>query len=688
MSFSQRGNALRSVHSRVGLARAIVGLILFTAVYAHADSPIALKAGATTPEADLTSAGMTLGGSLSGPQWRPLSGLALSPQLELFLARQHIGLASDTEGSSYTLDFIEVPLLLRAELMLGSRSLYAMAGGYGSLLLRADETDAAGLMSSADMASRYDFGLLAGGGLSLASSRWGELFAEVRYQRGYRNLLSHSEHKNQVFSLLLGYGLGTSAADARSSRGGDRRLTLKGGLVATRFQSPGTAGTPHVPGFAFGGALSPVRLGSWLALVPQVELAFVHRGEHPGVMPAGALSLDDVDVSTLVRGEVVIADRALYGLAGVYGSVLIRAQQNLNGEISPMRDAVRPLDAGWLAGGGIDFGALGNAALSLEVRYQRGFFDRLSATEDVATQRSLSLALGITYGVPSKTPRGAAETDPAALYSANDQNGTRHVTSVRVGRVGDRWLRDLQFLRIERSQRDEAYGYQVTYHIADHGDVVLFWSRDDIDFNDDKSGHYRGTTMALKRGRLWYPTRITRRSLPAVHGGILQLEEVYAEQANGAIEAMEGFALVAGLGGGKPTLRASAPRRMTRSAAARITVLDDATLAGVRGMGPLQSFRSFRALKRALGPAGPGKHWHHIVEQTKGNVSRFSAESIHNTANVISLDAGIHRQISAYYSRIRPFTGGVTVREWLSTQSLEAQRQFGIQILKIFGAIP
>ncbi len=567
MNPSQRRNAPRSPHLRRSIAHILAGLVLLATVYAHADSPIALKAGATTPQTDLTSAGMTLGGSLSGPQWRPLSGIVLSPQLELFLARQHIGRAPNTEDSAYTLDFLEVPLLLRAELTLGSRSLYAIAGGYGSLLLRADETDAAGLMSPADMASRYDFGLLAGGGLSLASSRWGELSAEVRYQRGYRSLLSHSEHKNQVFSLLLGYGLGTSATDTRSPRSGDRRLTLKGGLVATRFQSPNAAGTPHAPGFAFGGAFAPARFGSWLALVPQVEFAFVHRGEHHGVMPTGALSLDDVDVSTLVRGEVAIADRAFYGLAGVYGSVLIRAQQNLNGEISPMRDAVRPLDAGWLAGAGIDFGTLGNAALSLEVRYQRGFFDRLSATEDIATQRSLSLALGITYGAPSTPPRGTADADPTALYSANDRGDTQHVTSVRIGRVGDRWLQDLQFLRIERSKRDEAYGYQVTYHIADHGDLALFWSRDNIDFSDDKSGHYRRKPMALKRGRLWYPTRITRRSLPAVHRGILQLEKVYAEQADGAIEAMEGFALVAGLGGGTPKLRRTAPSGASRGSA-------------------------------------------------------------------------------------------------------------------------
>jgi RHS repeat-associated protein len=98
-----------------------------------------------------------------------------------------------------------------------------------------------------------------------------------------------------------------------------------------------------------------------------------------------------------------------------------------------------------------------------------------------------------------------------------------------------------------------------------------------------------------------------------------------------------------------------------------------------------QGFHSFPALKRALGPAGPDMHWHHVVEQTRGNVGRFGAETIHNTQNVIALDVGVHRQISAYYSRIQPFTGGQIVRNWLSTQSFEAQREFGVRVLRDFG---
>ncbi|MBN8468053.1 hypothetical protein JYJ95_16145 [Corallococcus exiguus] len=98
-----------------------------------------------------------------------------------------------------------------------------------------------------------------------------------------------------------------------------------------------------------------------------------------------------------------------------------------------------------------------------------------------------------------------------------------------------------------------------------------------------------------------------------------------------------------------------------------------------------RSWGSFSGLKRALGPAGDGKQWHHIVEQTPGNVNRFGPEAIHNTENVIQLEQGLHKRLSGFYSSIQQeITGSriLTVRQWLSTQSLEAQRDFGLQAIE------
>jgi hypothetical protein len=98
-----------------------------------------------------------------------------------------------------------------------------------------------------------------------------------------------------------------------------------------------------------------------------------------------------------------------------------------------------------------------------------------------------------------------------------------------------------------------------------------------------------------------------------------------------------------------------------------------------------RSWGSFNGLKNALGPAGEGKQWHHIVEQTPGNVERFGPHAVHNTENVIPLEQGLHTQLSAFYSRkIVRITGSreLTVRQWLSTQSYEAQRAFGLQAIE------
>jgi hypothetical protein len=94
-----------------------------------------------------------------------------------------------------------------------------------------------------------------------------------------------------------------------------------------------------------------------------------------------------------------------------------------------------------------------------------------------------------------------------------------------------------------------------------------------------------------------------------------------------------------------------------------------------------RAWGSFGGFKSAMGKAGPGKEWHHIVEQTPGNAKRFGGEALHNTENVIALDKALHDKVSAFYSRIRFFvtkSTKLTVRQWLSTQSYEAQREFGL----------
>jgi hypothetical protein len=94
-----------------------------------------------------------------------------------------------------------------------------------------------------------------------------------------------------------------------------------------------------------------------------------------------------------------------------------------------------------------------------------------------------------------------------------------------------------------------------------------------------------------------------------------------------------------------------------------------------------RAWGSFSGFKSAMGSAGNRKQWHHIVEQTPGNVSRFGGEALHNTENVIALGKDLHRDVSAFYSSVRPSitkSTKLTIRKWLSTQSYEAQREFGL----------
>jgi hypothetical protein len=93
-----------------------------------------------------------------------------------------------------------------------------------------------------------------------------------------------------------------------------------------------------------------------------------------------------------------------------------------------------------------------------------------------------------------------------------------------------------------------------------------------------------------------------------------------------------------------------------------------------------RAWGSFSGFKKAMGKAGPGKQWHHIVEQTPGNVNRFGPQALHNTENIVPLEESLHTRVSAFYSSVqRELTNSTwTVRQWLSTQTYEAQREFGL----------
>ena len=103
-------------------------------------------------------------------------------------------------------------------------------------------------------------------------------------------------------------------------------------------------------------------------------------------------------------------------------------------------------------------------------------------------------------------------------------------------------------------------------------------------------------------------------------------------------------------------------------------------------------YSTFAKFKADYGNAGQGNAWHHIVEQRAENVASFGAEAINHPDNLVKISdvsGSLHRKVCGYYQSKQPsFTGNLTVRQWLSGQSYNAQYKFGIQVLKMYGWNP
>ena len=95
-------------------------------------------------------------------------------------------------------------------------------------------------------------------------------------------------------------------------------------------------------------------------------------------------------------------------------------------------------------------------------------------------------------------------------------------------------------------------------------------------------------------------------------------------------------------------------------------------------------FEDILALR--FGSAGSGYEYHHIIEQGGTNAASFPAQELQNTDNIIRIPTLLHQAINAEYSR-RAKRAGLTVRQWLQTQSLSVQREEGVRILRDLGII-
>jgi RHS repeat-associated protein len=95
----------------------------------------------------------------------------------------------------------------------------------------------------------------------------------------------------------------------------------------------------------------------------------------------------------------------------------------------------------------------------------------------------------------------------------------------------------------------------------------------------------------------------------------------------------------------------------------------------------LPGYKTFSAAKRELGSPGVGNVFDHTVEQSQIGRSGFAPEEIHSPYNLNPVPAGLNQLKANYYSSIRPFTGGGTVRDWLTGQSFADQYEFGMDMM-------
>jgi len=91
---------------------------------------------------------------------------------------------------------------------------------------------------------------------------------------------------------------------------------------------------------------------------------------------------------------------------------------------------------------------------------------------------------------------------------------------------------------------------------------------------------------------------------------------------------------------------------------------------------------SVELLAKRFGPAGDGQQYHHIVTQGGANADNISAEQLQNTENIIRLPTLLHEAVNAEYSKLLQDGTGMTMYQWLQTQSYDVQREEGLKILR------
>ena len=231
---------------------------------------------------------------------------------------------------------------------------------------------------------------------------------------------------------------------------------------------------------------------------------------------------------------------------------------------------------------------------------------------------------------------------------------------------------------IKMNEHEDALGLNQYTLLIDYaavwqsGNLYVYCGNNPVMYVDPSGAFFITTTALLIAGGI---------ALFGTIGGLIGNKIANEKGATGweKVNYIVGGAVIGGTVGAVAGYVA-APAVISATGIAGISV----TAAGISTVGTGVGYATFDLLKNALGPAGPGYQWHHIVEQCQQWRSGFDAYMIQNTNNIVRVTEEVHKQISRYYSSIQDFTGGQVFRDWLTNQSFEVQYEWGKKILEMF----
>lgn len=188
--------------------------LMSPSVRAQPEPGVALKSGpnAATDTRDHRANRYGISGGLAGYLQQSLtSKLSIAGQMELLYTPR--GAEVVREGRYLGMirgHYLDIMLVARPEVYLGTASVYLLIGGGLNLLLGANLEDASGMrVDLTEFYRRRDIALLAGVGVKLhlprrmlGPCRLDAVFLEARHDRGL--VTFHGEAKNRTSSLMLG----------------------------------------------------------------------------------------------------------------------------------------------------------------------------------------------------------------------------------------------------------------------------------------------------------------------------------------------------------------------------------------------------------------------------------------------------------------------------------------------------